>query len=277
MESGTSFQAQPIQHETTLFAEPIFKVGGFTVTNSLINSFFVGVVLVLLLILAGRKAKTIPRGLQNLMEMILEEALDFTDSITGSRKKTEKILPIVLTLFLFILINNWLGLLPFVGTMGKVEVREGNYLLVPFLRGGTADLNTTLALAIFAVVGSHIMGMVTVGIWNHLNKFINFKAFLEIPKKISKDKTVIFINPIKAFVGIIEIIGEIAKVASLSLRLFGNIFAGEVLIGSMMALAAFLVPIPFYFLEILVGVVQAAVFAILTLVFLSMAMTVEEH
>jgi len=277
MEGGSNLQTHSIQHENTLFAEPVLKIGGFTVTNSFVNSLFAVLILVLFFILAGKKVKKIPRGLQNFMEMILEGALEFTDSITSDRKKTEKILPIVLALFLFILINNWLGLLPLVGTMGKVEAHEGHNLLIPFLRGGTADLNTTLALAIFAVISSHVMGIITVGAWNHLNKFINLKAFLEIPRKIAKDKTVLFVNPIKAFVGLIEIIGEVAKIASLSLRLFGNIFAGEVLLGAMMTLAAFLVPIPFYFLEILVGIVQAAVFAILALVFLSMAMSQEEH
>jgi F-type H+-transporting ATPase subunit a len=115
-----------------------------------------------------------------------------------------------------------------------------------------------------------------VGWWKYLNRFLNIEAFLEIPKKFAKDKTVIFVNPIKAFVGLIEIIGEMAKVASLSFRLFGNIFAGEVLLISMSMLFAFILPIPFMFLEVLVGLIQALVFSILVLVFMSMA-TAEEH
>jgi F-type H+-transporting ATPase subunit a len=119
--------------------------------------------------------------------------------------------------------------------------------------------------------------MIMVGAWTYLNKFINIKAFLEIPKKIIKEPTVILVNPIKAFVGLVEIIGEIAKVASLSFRLFGNIFAGEVLLASMAALFAFLVPIPFMFLELIVGIIQALIFAVLTLVYMTIATTVEEH
>ena len=268
---------QEVSHEATLFAEPIFHVGGFTITNSLMLSWVTVFVLVTFFILLGKKIRKVPRGMQNLFEMILEGALDLGDSVTGSRKKTEKFLPIVLTLFLFILVNNWMGLLPGVGTVGFIESGEHGKVFVPLLRGGTADLNTTLALSLFAVVMSHILGVVTIGAWHHLNKFVNLKAFAEIPGKIKKDATIVLINPIKAFVGVIEIVGEIAKVASLSFRLFGNIFAGEVLLASMMAIFAYVLPIPFMFLEIIVGIVQALVFSMLTLVFISIATTAEEH
>jgi len=269
--------SQEIKHETTLFAEPIFHVGDFTITNSLMLSWGTVLVLVIFFILLGKKIRNVPRGMQNLFEFVLEGALDLGDSVTGNRKKTEKFMPIVLTLFLFILVNNWMGLLPGVGTIGFVESGAHGKIFVPMLRGGTADLNTTLALSLFAVIMSHIIGILTVGIWQHLNKFINFKAFAEIPSKIKMDGTVILVNPIKAFVGLIEIVGEIAKVASLSFRLFGNIFAGEVLLASMMVIFAFVLPIPFMFLEIIVGIVQALVFSMLTLVFISIATTVEEH
>ncbi|MCX6742713.1 MAG: F0F1 ATP synthase subunit A, partial [Candidatus Parcubacteria bacterium] len=124
---------------------------------------------------------------------------------------------------------------------------------------------------------ANIIGMIMVGAWTYTNKFINIKAFLEIPKKIIKEPTIVLVNPIKAFVGLVEIIGEIAKVASLSFRLFGNIFAGEVLLSSMAALFAFLVPIPFMFLELIIGIIQALIFAVLTLVYMTIATTAEEH
>jgi F-type H+-transporting ATPase subunit a len=266
-----------IKHESTLFAEPIFHIGKFTITNSLLNSWMTVIILIIVFIFIGKKIKKIPKGIQNIFEFILEEALKLADSITGSRKKSEKFLPISLALFLFILINNWLGLLPGMGTIGFVESSEGQGVFIPLFRGGTADLNTTLALALFAVIASHIMGTLTVGLWNHFNKFINLKAFLAIPQKIGKDVSVLLVNPIKAFVGIVEIIGELAKVASLSFRLFGNIFAGEVLLASMMALFAYFLPLPFMFLEIIVGLIQALIFAMLTLVFMTIATTAEEH
>jgi F-type H+-transporting ATPase subunit a len=209
--------------------------------------------------------------------MIVDGALNMADSVTGDRKKTLRIFPIVFTIFLFILLNNWFGLLPGVGSIGFLEKTAGHSAFVPFLRGGTADLNTTLALALFSVLGANIFGIFVVGAWRHFNKFVGVKSILEIPKKVLKEPAIIFVNPIKFFVGIVEIIGEIAKVASLSFRLFGNIFAGEVLLSSLSLIFAFIIPIPFIFLEIIVGIVQALIFAMLTLVYFTIASTVEEH
>jgi F-type H+-transporting ATPase subunit a len=106
---------------------------------------------------------------------------------------------------------------------------------------------------------------------------VNLKALIEIPKKVLKDPSVLVVNPIKVFVGFIEIIGEAAKIVSLSLRLFGNIFAGEVLLASMAAIFAFGLPIPFLFLEIIVGLVQALIFAMLILIYLTIMTAKEEH
>lgn len=281
VENNQQSNNNEIQHESTLFAEPILHLGNFTVTNSLIMSWLTVLILVTFFIIAGKSAKknykNAPRGIHNFFEIILEQALNMADSVTGERKKTLKFLPIVLTLFLFILVNNWLGLFPGVGTVGFVENGEHGKVFVPFLRGATADLNTTLALSFFAVIMSHIFGVLVIGIWNHFNKFVNFKAIFSIFKKFKKDPTILMVNPIKVFVGLIEIIGEIAKIASLSLRLFGNIFAGEVLLASMMTIFAFFLPLPFMFMELIVGIVQALVFSILTLAFMSIATTAEEH
>jgi F-type H+-transporting ATPase subunit a len=270
---------QEVQMESTLFAEPIYHIGNFTITNSLLSSWMTVVILVIFFISIGKKIKRIPRGIQNIFEMILEQALELADSITGSRKISEKFLPISLALFLFILVNNWLGLLPGMGTIGFIEQEGAHKVFIPLFRGGTADINTTLALALFSVVASHVMGVLTIGIWKHFNKFVNLKVLAEIPGKIRKDATVVLVNPIQAFVGIVEFIGEIAKIASLSFRLFGNIFAGEVLLASMMALFAYVLPLPFIFLEIIVGLIQALIFAMLTLVFMTIATQdhAEEH
>ncbi len=265
-----------VSHEATLFAEPIMHVGPLTITNSLIMSWVTVVLLVIAFVLVGKRMRRIPKGLQSVFEILLEQAFALADTVTGSRHKSEQFLPIVLALFLFILINNWLGLLPGVGTIGFVEREGAHAVFVPLLRGGTADINTTLAISLFTVIASHIFGVVTLGIWKHLNKFVNFHAFMEIPKKIKKDPIIVLVNPIKAFVGLIEMVGELAKVASLSLRLFGNIFAGEVLLASMMAIFAFILPLPFMFMEIIVGMVQALVFSILTLAFMGIA-TSSEH
>lgn len=268
---------EEIVHENTLFAEPIYRIGDFNITNSLVNSWAVVILIVIISVLIKRKISLIPRGIQNIFEMVIDYFLEVFDSITGSREKSLKFFPFVFTFFIFILLSNWMGLFPGIGSIGQIISEHGEKVFVPYLRGGTADLNTTLALATIGVVMSHILGVLAVGIWNHFNKFINIKAFLEIPKKVAKEPTILLVNPVKAFVGLIEIIGEIAKVVSLSFRLFGNIFAGEVLLASMAAIFAFGLPIPFMFLEVLVGAIQALIFAILILAYLTMATTAEEH
>jgi len=266
-----------VSHEVTLFAEPVFHVGSFPVTNSLINSWVVVIIIVLFSLALKKQIKRIPTGIQNGFEIIVDGALNMADSVTGNRKKSLKIFPIVFAIFIFVLLNNWLGLVPGIGSIGFIEEGHGQSVFVPFFRGGTADLNTTLALGLFSVIGSNIFGVVIVGAWKYMNKFLNFKAIMEIPKKFIKDPSIAFVNPIKVFVGIVEIIGEAAKVASLSFRLFGNVFAGEVLLSSIAMIFAFILPIPFMFLEVIVGIIQAVIFAMLTLVYFTIASTEEEH
>jgi len=266
-----------IVHESTLFAEPIYHYNGFKVTNSLLNSWLVVFIVLVVCVTLKRKIKTVPKGIQNAFEMIIETFLDLFDSVTGSRGRSLKYFPLVFSFFIFILLSNWMGLLPGVGSIGQVAAEGHEKVFIPYFRGGTADLNTTLALAIIGVVASHIFGVMAIGAWNYLNKFINIKAFLEIPKKILTEPTVLLVNPIKAFVCLIEMIGEFAKIISLSFRLFGNIFAGEVLLASMSALLAFGVPIPFMFLEVIVGIVQALIFSMLILSYLTMNTSEEAH
>ncbi|MFA4942250.1 MAG: FoF1 ATP synthase subunit a [Patescibacteria group bacterium] len=269
---------EQILHENTLYAEPVFHVGGFPITNSLINSWLAVLIVVALAWSLKGKIKQVPKGLQNVLEMVFEAFFGIFDSVTGNRKKTLKLAPFVLAFFFFVLINNWMGLLPGVGSIGQIVLsEEGHKLFIPYFRGATADLNTTLALATLAVVASHIMGVVALGWWKYLNKFVNIKVLLQIPKKIIKDPTILLISPSKFFVGLIEVVGELSKIASLSFRLFGNIFAGEVLLASMSAIFAFGLPLPFMFLEIIVGLIQALIFAVLVLIYMSIATTAEEH
>lgn len=260
--------------EISLVAEPIFHIGKFVVTNSLLNSWVAVLIIIVLATIIKRKISDVPKGLQNVVEIILEQALNLADSVTGSRQKTVKFLPIILPLFIFILINNWLGILPGVGSVGFFAGEGSHQTFVPLFRGAAADLNTALALAVTAVILTHVFGVMMTGAWSHLNKFIKIDLFLELPRKIKeKDYMALLLNPINFFVGLIELVGEFAKVASLSFRLFGNVFAGEVLLGMMAMLFAYGLPIPFLFLEIAVGFIQALVFSLLTLVFLSIMST----
>lgn len=262
--------------ESALFAEPVFHFNNFTVTNSLLNTWLAVMAVIIFSLYLRSKIKLVPRGVQNAVEGTMETFLDIFDSVTGSRQKTLKYFPFVFSFFVFILLNNWLGLLPGIGSIGQIIEERGEKIFVPFFRGGTADLNTTLALATIGVVFSHIFSVLAIGIWKYVNKFINLKALMEIPGRVIKEPTILIVNPIKVFVGLIEIIGELAKVASLSFRLFGNIFAGEVLLASMAALLAFGLPVPFMFLEVIVGLIQAFIFSVLILAYITMN-TAEEH
>lgn len=238
----------------SIAAEEIIHFGPVAVTNSMLASFVVLVLLSILSFLATRKMQEKPKGLQNFFETIIEMLLKLVDGITQDKKLTRKIFPLIATFFIFILFNNWLGLLPGFGTIGLHEAAaEGHKALTPILRAGTADLNTTVALGLISVISIQVLGIGALGALKYSKKFINFSS------------------PVNFFVGILELISEIIKIISFAFRLFGNIFAGEVLLTVMSALVPYLVPMPFYIMEIFVGFIQALVFTMLTLVFMKMA------
>lgn len=234
----------------SLEAEKIFTLGAYTVTNSLLYT-----ALVSLLILAGslllrRQISMVPGYFQNIIEVILEYFLNLMDSVLGRRDLSEKYLPIVGTIFLFIMIANWLSLLPGVGSLGLEEEGHG---LVPLLRAPAADLNFTLALAIVTVVLVNVFAVRALGLGGRLKHFFNFS------------------NPVNFAIGLLELVSEFAKIVSFSFRLFGNVFAGEVLLLIVAFLVPFVVPVPFLMLEVFVGMIQAFVFAMLALVFIAIA------
>ncbi|MFA5791628.1 MAG: F0F1 ATP synthase subunit A [Candidatus Paceibacterota bacterium] len=265
-------QTEQISHEITLFAEPVYHFNNFVITNALLTSYFVVIIIIILSFVLRSKLKEVPGKLQNIFEIIVEGALDLCDQVTNSRALSIKIFPIAISVFFFIVINNWFGILP-LGGFGLIEKGEHGLAFIPLIRGGTADINTTIALAVMAVLGANMFGVFSIGIWKTFNKYVNLKVLGGIFKKIRHDPTIIIVAPITFFVGLIEIVGEFAKVASLSFRLFGNVFAGEVLLVSMAALVAYIVPIPFLFLELLVGVIQALIFSILLVVYFTIAST----
>lgn len=249
-------------HIPTLAPDVLFTVHGIPVTNTIINVWIaLGIFLVIGLILRKRVAVK-PGKMQNFFEYFLEILLGYFDQVTGDRKKTMRFLPLVGSVFFFILLSNWLGLLP-----GTGSITYGHTML---LRPANTDLNLTVAMAITSVVASHLFGLFTVGVFTHINKFIQVGTFI---KSLTKGPVAIFTAIVELAVGFIEMISELAKVLSLSLRLFGNIFAGEVLISVMSSLVGLLVPAPFMLLELLVGLIQAAVFTMLTLVYLTVLTT----
>jgi len=252
-------------HIPGLAPEKLFEIGGIPITNTIVNTWIAIVIFLVLGILIKRSAKLIPGKLQNTCEYFLESLLGYFDQVTGTRKKTIKFLPIVGSIFFFVLLSNWLGLLP-----GTGSITLGNNML---LRPANTDLNLTVAMAIVAVVASHMYGFFAIGLFSYLNKFIQLGTLV---KSFKKGPIAVFTAIIEVGVGLIEIVSEVAKVISLSLRLFGNVFAGEVLLTVMSSLVAALVPTPFMLLELLVGIIQAGVFAMLTLVYMTVA-TMEPH
>lgn len=246
-------------------AEQIFNIAGFPITNSLILTWLTMGLLISIGALSTYKLQLVPGGLQNVIEVLIEKFYDFVKDVIGTDRDTEKVFPIAFTFFAFILLSNWLGLIPGIGSIGIYEFTEPESPLhaartlhfFPFLRAPGADLNTTLAFAVISVIITHILGVSAVGFFKYAERFISFR------------------NPLAFFIGILELISEIAKIISFSFRLFGNIFAGEVLLIVIGTLVPYIAPLPFLALEIFVGFIQALIFTMLTLVFIKVA--IEEH
>ncbi len=263
---------EEISHEATLYAEPIGHIGPLPVTNALFTTWLVVALVIIFSVVLRIKMKQIPKGIQNFFEFIIDGAMNLADSVTGDKKITAKVFPLAFTIFIFVLINNWFGILP-LGGFGIIEMTEHGKAFIPFIRSGTADINTTLALGLVAVIGSNVFGILSIGVWKMFNKYVNLKAFGEVIKKVRKEPAILISAPIMFFVGILELVGEFAKIASLSFRLFGNVFAGEVLLMAMGAILAYILPLPFIGLEIFVGLIQAFIFSLLTLVYFTIAAT----
>jgi F-type H+-transporting ATPase subunit a len=296
--------------------EPIFELFGFTITNSLLASWSTMLFLIVSAWAIMRKKKEIPGRWQGALEMIIEGFYGLVEGAAGP-KWTPKFFPIVMTIFLYVIASNWFGLTPFYGSwgplhhsehghevvwndshtlgilqksdisheegeMGTGEGEVERYEVIPMFRPPTTDLNMTFALAIVSVILTQYFGVKALGV-GYFGKFIAVQRFV----KAFTGKGLGCLGRIAAFgmgiidffIGIVEAISEFGKIISFSFRLFGNIFAGEVLLGVMAFLIPYLVSLPFYGLELFVGFVQALVFMMLTVAFFIVATTGhgEEH
>lgn len=247
-------------HAPTLASETIATIGSFEIRNTLLMAW---ITMVLLIGLAGvgklRGYKLVPNRLQALLELIVEGLLALIDSVMQDQKMTRKVFPMIATFFLFIILANWLGIVPGVGSITIEAMHEGQLTHVPLLRSMNADANVTLAFTLISVIATQILGLATVGIFGHLSKYL--VAPWKKPYGIG------------TVVGILEFVGEFARLVSFVFRLFGNIFAGEVLLVVITFLVPYILPIPFLGLEIFVGFIQALVFSLLTVAFIKMAVT----
>ncbi|KKS41143.1 MAG: ATP synthase subunit a [Candidatus Gottesmanbacteria bacterium GW2011_GWB1_43_11] len=264
------------QPHISLAAEKITSIAGWPVTNSILTTWLVMALLTVFALLVSRRISLVPTNLQQIAEIVIEGIHKLFTSVVGEAK-IATFFPLLATLFLFIIIANWSGLLPGVGSVGlfktekEVEIVEKEITtteslessakkeeFIPLFRGPTADLNTTLAMALIAFFSLHYYGFSDLGL-GYFKRYFNLS------------------NPIMFFVGILEIISDLSKIISFAFRLFGNIFAGEVLLTVIAFLMPVVAPLPFLGLELFVGFIQALVFSMLTAVFLNMATMSHGH
>lgn len=274
-----------------LAAEPLFHIGDFAITNSLFTGWIVMLILIAAALVTTRSypkdlttaanTELVPRGMfANFLEWVVEGMYRFSEGVAG--KWVSRFFPIVMTIFLFVITSNWLGLVPGVGAIGLFEHPEDaavhgyvangpimtaepahgkdGVVLVPLFRPPSTDLNFTLALALSSVLLTQYWGVKALN-FSYFRKFFDLSGF----------KQGAFMGVIMLFVGLLELVAEFAKIISFAFRLFGNIFAGEVLLAVIAFLIPYIASLPFYGLEVFVGFIQALVFMMLSLVFFTVA------
>lgn len=241
-----------------LAPEVIGHFFGLPITNTLVTTWFVGILLVAFAVFFRKKLSLVPGKLQVIMEALIGGAYDYIKDTLEDEKLARRIFPLIMTIFIFILALNWVGLLPGVTSIGYTSTHHGEEVFLPFLYPANTDLNVTLALAIVVFFAIEITGVIMLGFLKYGGKFVNFKS------------------PLGFLIGIIELFSEIARLVSFSFRLFGNIFAGKTLIVIAMFFVPFVLPVPLLAFELFVGFIQAFIFAVLTLFFIKLAIT-EPH
>lgn len=300
------FSPTAVQSSVSVAPEVLFHIGDYPVSNTILTTWVVMILLTLFAFFSTRKMQLVPGGLQNVMETIIEAILNFAETIAGP-EMARKFFVISATLFMLPLFGNLIGLIPGFGPIGIIHIAEGQKvpdgililgdapsfmgeqaaaesgahtpeatpaesvpILAPFFRAPTTDINLPLVMALVSVIMTQVFGMQVLGVKGYWTKFFNFGRFVTgIVKRKGGD---IAMGAIDIFVGILELVSEFAKILAFTFRLFGNIFAGEVVLLIMSFLFA-LLPLIFYGLELFVAVVQAFVFMVLTLTFMRLATT----
>jgi F-type H+-transporting ATPase subunit a len=321
--TGFVFLRGPTPH-IQIKPETLYSVWKINITNTMVTSWLVVALMIALVYLASRRRELVPRGVQNLLEAIIEGFYNLVVSIAGE-KNGRRFFPVVATIFFFVLFANWFSLFPifnviglgqeeehgfvmektdlgplpatYVGLSGldqlkgrtieeddpeaaqkvEQEEEEGNFVgeIRPFLRGINTDLNTPLALAIMSAIFVEFWGISTLGFSTYGRKFFNLGGLLRGIRKLSP--ALVFQGVVDAFVGFLELVSEMVRLISFTFRLFGNMFAGEVVILMFTFLVPLVFTLPFYGLEIFVGLIQAFIFAALTLVFGMIAVAHGSH
>jgi len=253
-------------------SEGLFEVAGFSITNTLIASWLSIIVLMVIFYICTRKMKLIPGRLQNLAEMAVEALLSFVESAAGE-KHARLLFPAVATIFIYVITNAYLALLPFFGTITvKIVVAGQESIAVPLFRSANTDINVPLSIAVMSFIFVEFWGMKSLGTFRYLGEFFNFGQIGRGVKELFTGKirpaiTNIAFGFINLFVGLLEVFSHLIRIVSFTFRLFGNMTAGEILLLVSAFLIPFIFTIPFYGLELLIGFIQALIFAGLTLVF----------
>ena len=305
-----SFVIRAEPPHVALAGEPLFSAGPRWLTNGLITTLVVDLIVIGLALLATVGIKVVPGGWQNFVEAALEWLYGLAEGVAASQAR--KFFPWVATVFFFVIISNWIGLIPGVGSIGyfhtgeatpteehafvvsdkltlvngqlmwtqpenqnvaltpqaepnaeNAATAEGHHKFVPLFRSPSADLNMTFAVALVVVVMVQVYGVQALGL-GYFGKFWNTSGHG-------------FMRGINLYVSILEIISELSRIIAFGFRLFGNIFAGEIILATMAFLITFWLPVPFYALEVFVGLIQAVVFAMLALIFFTMATVSHSH
>ena len=298
-------------------AETIQTVGPVDITNTMLTSWIVVIIMITTVYVGTRRRDLVPRGFQNMFEAALEAFYNFVVSVAGE-KNGRRFFPVVATIFFFVLVSNWLSLFPMFNVIGLLKEEEHGYVmeqadvgplpvswvalsgpgnlsgdtideddpdaeeqlraakedgklvgeLIPLFRGPNTDLNTTLALAIVSAIAVESWALASLGI-GYGKKFFDFGNLFRGLRRL--DFGLLFRGAIDVFVGFLELVSEMVRLISFTFRLFGNMFAGEVVILMFTFLTPLVFTIVFYGLELFVGIIQAFIFAVLTLVFGMMA------
>ncbi len=252
----------PVEHGLSQKAVEIAAPFGFPVTNSMVVTWIVAIALIVFVRRATRSMKQVPDGSQNFVEWLVESLYTFLEGILG-RHLVQRTFWFFATIFIFILSTNWVGLIPGVGTIGWGHATPEGFLIEePFFRGANADVNLTLAMALVFFACWIVWGLREVGP-------VGFYKELFAPKGSSTGILKVLMAVVFFAAGCLEVVSILFRPVSLSFRLYGNIFAGETMLETMARIPqiGWLVQVPFYFLELLVGFVQALVFMLLTAVF----------
>ncbi len=234
----------------------IFTIGSLPVTTTLLLQVIMTLLIIAAFLIVIRRWYVVPGRFQLIMESLLDFVFSQVDKITSDRRKTIKIFPLIFTLFIFVLSSNVFSMIPGLGAFQVVALSGES---TNIFRSVLADYSAILMMTLLVVTIAQIVFIWTQGLGKYLKQFFDFS------------------NPINFFIGLMNIISELAKILSLSFRLFGNVFAGEVLLSIMTGLIPFVVPLPFYVLSFFSGVIQAFVFAVLSAVFISGGMEITEQ